>query len=251
MKKLTFSLLIASMAFSVLVTGCKKDEDPDGENPTNQTGDPTQTYNFTDAFGVLSAINSISYTNVGGTLIPVELGTAVAVFPSAAGAQAFLDAGTVQINGKSLTKQTNNSYVYQDFTNPLMLNQVKWDVSGNGNVPAISKQVAKPIPTYSNFGSLPASVTKANGLEVSIAGHVNNADSVLVVVAAGSKWVARTVAGNAAKVTFSAADLSSLPSSTEGMVQVSPRNMTTETISSKKFYFINQATYTKMPVPVN
>lgn len=250
MKKLTFSLLAASLAFSVLFTGCKKDEDPDGENPT-QTGDPTQTYNYPDAFGVLAAVNSVTYTNAGGMLIPVELGTAVAVFTGSAGAQSFVDAGTVQINAKPLTKQTNNSYVYQDFASPLMLNQVKWDVSGNSNVPAISKQVAKPIPTYTNYSSLPASVTKVNGLEVSIAGHVSNADSVLVVVAAGSKWVARTVAGNAAKVTFSAADLSSLPGSSEGMVQVSPRNMTTETISSKKFYFINQATYTKMPVPIN
>ena len=241
-------LLIGLTSFS----SCKEDDDPqDPNNPPTTNTDPTQTYSYEDAFGVLAAIKSVSYTTAGGYTVPVELATAVAVFMNSANASTFVDAGTVQLNSKALTRQTNNSYAYQDVMNPITLNQVQLTVSGSSSVPSFSQVVSKPIPDYSGFSTLPATITRANGLEVNLSGAMSNADSVLVVLASGSGVVYKTVAGNASKVSFSASELSALPASQQGMLQVSPRNMTTETISSKKYYFVNQATYTKMPVTVN
>jgi hypothetical protein len=238
-----FLLLLAASA-TISMIGCQKDDDvtPSGDDPGN--------YVYADAFGAMIAIKTVTYTEVMGNVIPTELNTATAVFVSDAGGSTFSDAGSVKLNSKSLKLNANKSYVYDNFIEPLTFNEVKWEVEGKGNNPAISKTVNRAVPSYSGYSNLPTAVTKADGLTLTLGSQITQADSTLVTIHSGSKSVIKTVAGNAASISFTAAELADLANG-RGMLQVTPYNITTETTSGRKYYFINQATYTRSDVSFN
>jgi hypothetical protein len=240
-----FNLKFAVFALSLSIfflAGCDKDDDPAPDGNNNNGGE----VNAGDAFGTLVAIRSITYTNAGGNLIPFEFNTATAAFFEAVGGSALVDAGAVQLNGKTLTKATNNAYSYDNALDPLSLDQVQWEVAGSGDVPMISQTVTKPLPEFTGYENLPASVSKAEGLTISLGASISDADSVLVTVISinDGEFAMRTVAGNAGSVTFNTDDLAGL-STGSGLLQVNPYNVTTETISGKKSYFLNQSSYSK------
>jgi len=245
--KSTFYLLAGTLIFSSLLMSCDKNTD----NPQDNTNTNTNTFSYSDAFGVLVAVKSVSYTSVGGFDVPVEVNSASAFFPTDAGATTFADAGTVTIEGKSLSKLSNNTYLYNSYTSPLTLSSIDWNVSGNGSIPAFSKTVSRPIPAFNGFSSLPASVSKAAGLSIPLGFQITNADSLIVLVTSSNNEVAiKTFAGNAANATFSAAELSKLSNSATGSISISPYNISTETIGGKKYYFVNESSYLKMMVSI-
>ncbi len=65
-KILPISLLVAFSAFFLSSCDKKEDETPVNNNTTN-------TFSYDDAFGVLVAVKSVSYTSVGGFEVPVEV----------------------------------------------------------------------------------------------------------------------------------------------------------------------------------
>lgn len=244
MHTITRILIAATLPLMLIIAGCSKDEDvvPDNNDANN--------YIYADAFGAMVAIKTITYTEVMGTLIPTELNTATAVFVSEAGSSSFTDARTVMLNSKTLKRNSNNSYVYDNFLEPLSFSEVHWEVEGKGNIPALAKTNNRAFPSFSGYGNLPESITRADGLTLALGNQVSQADSTLVSIIGGGKSVMKTVAGNAANVTFSASDLSAI-SSGSGMIQLTPYNISIETVSGKKFYFINQASYSRSNVSIN
>lgn len=250
MKRKTAFFFIVGVALSIIVTGCKKKEDGNpGTNNTNPTG--YVSFGFPDGYGVLVAVKSITYQVVAGFEIPVEVNTATGVFVSSPGASEFIDAGSVSVNGRGLTKQTNNSYVYQDLLNPLNFTTVAWTVSGGTGIPAITYTDDKPWPAFSGFNDLPGSVTKSAGLTVNLSGKISNADSVYLIVAGGDGTFAiKRVAGGASEVALSPGDLNGISAGT-GTLQVVPWNYKKEDFESKNFYFILEAAYSKSSVTIN
>lgn len=238
-------ILIAGILPAILlIGGCSKDEDVAPDN--NDAND----YIYSDAFGAMVAIKTVTYTEVIGTLIPTELNTATAVFVADAGGSSFSEAGEVKLNSKSLKMNSNKSYVYDNFLDPLSFTEVKWEIEGKGNVPAVSKTVNRPMPSFSGYNNLPEAISKTEGFTLTLGSQVSQADSTLVTVVSGGKFAAKTVAGNAASIVFSASDLGDLPGG-NGLLQVTPYNITTEDVSGKKYYFINQSTYSKSDVTIN
>lgn len=245
MKTRFLSLLFAFTLSVFMFTSCdkKEDETPEDNNTTN-------TFNYNDAFGVLVAVKSVSYTSVGGFEVPVEVNSGSAFFPTDAGATTFTDAGTVTLEGKSLNKIQNNIYSYTNYTDPLILSDIEWSVSGSASVPAFNKAVSRPLPTFSGYSSLPVTISKASGVSISLGSAVYAADSVIVMITSSNEAVIKSVAGNVSSVSFSSADLSKLDKSNVGSISVSPYNLTTETISGKKFYFVNESSYLRMSVNI-
>ncbi len=251
MKKLGSIISGLSIAVIFAVTGCAKKEDVNTDNPAVPATGTTPSITINDSYGTLVAVRSVSYTMAGGFTIPVEVNTAVAAFPSAPGSATFLDAGTVTINSKALTKQSNNSYVYQNLTSPLNFSTIDWNVSGSGSIPAISYTDNKPIPDYSGYADLPASLTRSAGLEINLAGKITGADSVYVIIAdMNSKYILRRLGGGASKCSFTPADLGTL-SAGAGMLQVVPWNFEREDYSDKPFYFVIESVYTKSGIMIN
>jgi phage I-like protein len=80
---------------------------------------------------------------------------------------------------------------------------------------------------------------------------VSGADSVYVLLHDyNGKTLLKRASGNAASVTFSASEISTLNSG-NGMLQVAPWNYKSEDFSDKKYYFVNETCYTKMGIPIN
>ncbi len=246
MKSKILPIFFVAALSASLFSSCDKNEDETPDNNNNTTN----SFNYSDAFGVLVAVKSVSYTSVGGFEVPVEVNSGSAFFPTDAGATTFADAGTVSLENKNLTKQANKIYSYDDFLNPLTLSGISWNVSGNGSIPAFSKTVSRPLPTFSGFSSLPASISKSAGISISLGSAVYAADSVIVMITSSNDAVLKSVAGNSGNVTFSGADLTKLNTSTVGSISISPYNLSTETISGKKFYFVNESSYLKMMVNI-
>lgn len=244
--KTTARFFILFLALSAAVfTGCTKDEDDAPEqNNTNSE------FTFDDSFGVFVAIKSITTQTIAGMTIPVELNTATAAFMESAGSTTMVDGGAVTLNSMNLKKVQNNAYIYDDILNPLDFGSVTWTAAGNGNVPAISKTVSRGFPAFSNADALPASLSKASGISIGLGNKVSNADSVIVVVGSNNKSVHKIVAGNAPSVNFSTTELSALGASSVGLISVSPYNISSETISGKKYYFINETVYSKANVNI-
>ncbi len=244
------TLFMAGAMISLALTGCNKADDATPENPTNNTGSaPSVT--MSDGYGVMAAVKSVSYTTVAGITVPVEVNTAVAAFSSSMGSSTFVDAGTVTINSKSLTKSSNNAYAYQNLTDPLSFGTVTWNVAGSGSVPAISYTDNKPFPDYSGFSSLPSTITRSAGLTVSLGSAVSNADSIYVIVTDYDKHtLIKRLAGNAAQCVIGASELAGFTAG-QGMLQVVPWSYKDEDFNDKKFYFVLEAAYTKQGLTIN
>ncbi|MGV8111648.1 MAG: hypothetical protein AB2L17_01955 [Lentimicrobium sp.] len=248
MLKSKFPSLLASLTLlAILLVSCDKKED---ETPQNNNQTPAENLNFSDSYGVLAAVKTISFQSAGGFTIPVEVNTAVAVFVPTPGATTFAPAGTVSINNSSLKKFENNAYVYDNLLSPLSFSAVQWSVSGEGEVPAFEKTVNRGFPNFSAYASIPETFSLAAGLSVPLGSSVTNADSVVVVVSGSQNAAVKTVAAASANAVFSAGELSNLGAGASGMISVTPYNYTIETISGRKYYFVNQSNYTKMNVNV-
>jgi hypothetical protein len=251
MKRIIQNTFLAVALATVIVSGCTKTkdviEDPTTNSPNTGNGTPT----IKDGYGSFAAVHSVSFTTVQGITIPLDVNTAVSAFYSAPGSSSLVDAGTVTLNSKTLTKSSNNAYSYQNLTDPLSFNQVAWSVSGSSGVPAINYTDDRSFPDYSGYNSLPATLTKANGLTVSLGGTISNADSVYVIVSGGDKYVLKHMAGNASQCTFSASDLSIIGNTPFGMIQVAPWNYKKEDFNNKPYYFVLETVYTKQGVTIN
>lgn len=253
MKKRNTLFLLAAFAISVMISSCAKDKVEEAVPTQEPTPTANTNFSFSDGHGVLAAVKSVSYTTVAGYTVPVETNTAVAVFSANPGTTAYADAGAVQLNGKELTKQSNNSYVYQNFTNPLMLSQVSWTVAGTSAVPSINYTHNKPMPSYSGYDALPTAITRNNGLTVGLGNAVSGADSVYVIVTGNSEgqYLLKRFGGAATQAVFSASELSGLTAGNTGLLQVVPWNYTPVEFSGKKVYFVNETAYSKIGVTIN
>lgn len=244
-------MILAGIALTITIAGCKKKEAVDPTNNPGTTNNYTS-FDLPESYGVLVAIKSFTYQEVGGFQVPVELKTASATFVSSPGSKSFIDAGQVTLTGKGLTKQSNNAYIYQDLLNPLSFNPVSWTVSGGNGIPMIDYTDNKSWPSFGGYNTLPATVIKTQGLTVSLNSSVSNADSVYLIVASSDgKYAISRTGGNAAEITLSASDLTALTSGTGGMIQVTPWSFDKEDFNSKDFYFILEAVYSKMNITIN
>ncbi|OSZ82722.1 hypothetical protein CAP35_05520 [Chitinophagaceae bacterium IBVUCB1] len=224
---------------------------PSGPTP------PTPTPSGNDISGALISIKMDYSTQPTGSPIPIslisEIGTAV--FYTTPGGTTFADAGTVSVNGTALEKQTNNSYNKLATTGmtPSSLNfgsgsssKSSWSVGGAGSVAAFSYDHMGTFPNYS--GTLPTSVTKSSGVTLTLnSSTVSGADSVYVVIAAGSSSFTKGYSATAGSITISTSDLSSLPtvSDNTALMQVCPFKYLINTIGGKKYVFIKEQAIVK------
>ncbi len=226
-----FTLLFAA-AFTLGSCNKKDDDNVDpgntntGTNPTPQLGS-----------GTLVAIKTTNITSTPIGDITTTIGVGVAAFTSN-GYSTLTDAGAVQLNGNTLTKNSNNSYTFTpSLTAPTGIdlgNTIVWDVAGNGDTPAFSHTVQAPFPTV---GAITSSTdVSKSGYTLTVA-SVTNADSVYFQV--GS--VLKVLAGNARSCEFTSADLSSLGTG-QSLIQVAPYKVSNATYGGKTFYFVNEAT---------
>lgn len=244
MKTIKNYTLILTTIFAVGLVSCEKENPLDDIlNPTDPSTQsaPPPTPQFNDSDGTLVAIKSQTTTDTPIGPMTTTLGLGVSLFYTEPGATSFVAAGNVSLNANTLTKQSNNSYVYQpDASNATGIDfdgGVAWSVSGSEDVETFTYDPTISFPTVAQISSS-ATVSKSAGYTLTTT-SVAGADSVIFQI--GS--VLKTVAGNATSCTFSSAELSGLSTGTN-VAQVAAYKIQNATITSKNYYFINETVST-------
>jgi hypothetical protein len=177
-----------------------------------------------------------------------EIGVPVAFFFNTPGT--YLDGGAVSCNSNALTKQTNNTYNFTPSTSaPTGVDYssgVNWSVGGNSTneVPAFTHSPSIGFPQLDSISGSISTVTKSNGVTISATNVITNADSVIFSVYGPSGTAQKVLAGSSSH-TFSASDLSAIGTGS-GYIQIAAYKIANQTFSAKKYYFINEAVFTKM-----
>ncbi len=248
--KLTTRLILFLVAGNMVLSSCKKDKEEETPTPTPTPAAPGNPNPAPDsAFGALVAIQTSNYITVPLVgEINQPIGVALGVFGNLI-TPAYVDAGTVSVNASALTKQSNGSYVFTPSgtatTGIDFGDEVHWIASGNAttSVPAIDVMVSRPVPTgpkYSGATSIPINAAFTLSSSVTIA----DADSIYYSVIGNGATVQKVVDGNVQSVTFSAAEMTSLGAG-GGYVQIAPYNISSQLISGKRIYFVNESVATK------
>lgn len=250
------NVLVLFTVSAFMFASCSKD-DTTTTNPTNTNPTPTNTQGpkppmptpiGNNLSGALISIKMTYTTQPTGSPQPFdlvsEMGTAV--FYDNPGSATKVEAGTVSLNSNNLEKQTDNTYfkwAYAGMT-PSTLgldNGSDWNITGSSAVTAFSYNDASVFPKYS--GTIPASVTKANGVTLTFnSSTLTGADSVYVVIASGSQSVTKSYAKNAGDITISASDLSGLAtvSNNTAILEICPVNYNELVKNGKNYVLIKE-----------
>lgn len=251
MKNLSAPALFLAAGLALALSSCKKD-DPTG-TPTSTTPTPPSPtitrVGSTVMAGTLASIRmSYEYTvpQINMT-VPIEIESAVAAFFNNS-TTAFVDAGALSVNSNALDKSSNNAYVKAGNFSATTTGQSgtslgfdtgsNWTVAGSGGITGFTYNHTSSMPDYN--GTLPTSITKSTNLTVAL-NSVSNADSIYVLIAAGNKQLLKRV-GRVAAVTFSAAELSTLPTITNNtaLIEVVPFRYIVVTQGGKPYAFVKE-----------
>ncbi|MCB9063973.1 MAG: hypothetical protein H6551_02390 [Chitinophagales bacterium] len=252
MKKL-LKLMVPVVALAIGFASC--DKATTTTTPTTTTPTPTTptaptpvTPNLGNFWGVMAAIQmEFSYSNAQ-VPFPVTISSDVAVasfYNSGTGGGSMVDAGSVSVNGNSMNKQTNNSYLNDPMKLDLGFSNgaVDWSVAGGNGIPAISYSHTGSFPAYS--GTLPTSIDKSKDLDIDLGSKVSGADSVYVVIVTSSETIIKRYKGNPApsKATITASEMSNLPtvSDNTAYLEIVPFTYKMPNVGGKQFVAIKEA----------
>src|SRR6476660_3247724 len=99
MKNNFTKFLIPAALFVLTISSCtKKDDDNTPTQPTPIS--PTESFNYSDSWGLLVAVKTVTSQTVAGQTYEIEIGTAVAAFNITEGGTTYHEAGTVNCNSK-------------------------------------------------------------------------------------------------------------------------------------------------------
>lgn len=234
------NLSIALFAVAVFFASCDKKTPTPTPTPTTQ---PTPSPMPATGDGFLVAVKTVTKTTIGGFPVDYVIGSGVAGFGNLAGGT-YNDAGTVTLNAKTLTKNTNNSYTYiptaTDPTGVDFSGSINWSVGGGNGIPAFTYDAsAQGMPAAADISGSYTTVNSAADFTVSTSGSVSGSDSVYYQIAGPNGYILRRAASNTSSVTFTAAELATLGKGT-GSIVIAPWNMNTTVQGGKTIYVINE-----------
>jgi hypothetical protein len=223
-KTISGKLLIAMLSVGLVFTGCSKDDGDDTTTPTPTPtptpGNPTPTP--ADAGGVWTALIVSTQTPGPIPLPPVELSIGTGgQFGSST--SSFVDVGAVSVNTNTLKKASNNAYIWNGTSNIWTGSnpQAAWTIEGKGTNPAYNYTTTKGFPIVGEISSS-SDVTVSDGHTITLTASVANADSIIIVVAAGSKSLTKVIPNIGNSFDLSSTELSGFSGS--GIIQVAAYN---------------------------
>lgn len=250
MKKLSL-LFVPALAMVVFTTSC--DKTPATTTPTTPTTPTTASptppspspSGGTISGALISVVMDYKITQAGFE-VPFNSDIASTIFYNTPGGSTYVDAGTVSVNSTNLEKQTNNTYLKManSGTTPTDLGLdggSNWNVGGSSSVAAFTYNHSGSFPKFT--GTVPSSLALSSGLSFTFnSSTTTGSDSVIVVVAAGSKSFTKTFAANAGTVNITATDLAGFPTVTDntGLIEVCPYKVLLNTINGKQYAFVKE-----------
>jgi hypothetical protein len=245
MNKKLFLLAITAI---VIFASCTKEEAKTTPTPTptpspTPAATPSPTYTTGDG-AIVALVTRTSTTTAVGTF-DVDLGTGVAVFGNLS-AGTYTDAGTVTLNGKTLEKQSNGSYVFiPGATNPTGIDNLDTKIEWTVGTPSFTynavPSAGRGMPTAGAMAGTYTSVDTKSDFTVGISGSLVGADSVYYQMSGPSgKYALKRVSGTTKSVTFTAAEMKDLGTGVGGSIVIAAFNHQLKTFSGKSVHVINE-----------
>lgn len=249
MKKFSLILTAGLLVFA----SCKKDSTTPAPNPTPTTPTATQPTNIAGADGVLGSIQFVYTVSQMGFDVDLEseVGFA-AMFQSRNNANTFVDAGAISLNSIALERQSNNTYVKTAMAGltPSTFNmdsQSTWNVGGGNGHGAFNYTHTGTFPSVEP-SALPSEINSVDGFTLNLSSAVSGMrDSIVIQITGSNKSVAKTVAGNASSINFSAAEVkdAGVTNGNTGFLQIAPYSFIIRTLSGKDYAFVKEYAYNK------
>lgn len=254
LNKNNFVMLAMLLLLAGMVGSCKKKEKEAPENPFSFPA-PSYPTLPADADAMLVAINSSVPSPVSTPIVMpgmpdvvLEIGVGVAVFKNNAKADKVL------LNNTEL-KFVNGVHTWlPDFTNvtdPTSLTginlsgNIKWDITNPNLTKTTSALPGKPTITSGK------SITKSSGYTLTNQSSSGAAKVIYSIYSTNGKSVLKELNGNSTQCSFTAAELGELGTTKDAIIQTNAYKISTETISGKKVYIINQSSYSVTGVSIN
>lgn len=238
-KKLLAIALVATAAF----TSCKKDPTTSPSPTGGAASTPSPT--FTSGDGAIIALITRSSTSTPIGPVDISLGTGVAVFGNLS-TQAYTDAGIVSLNGKTLGKQDNGSYVFipsaTDITGIEDLDsKIEWAVGTPSFTHNAAPVTGLGMPRMGSMAGTYTSIDTKSDFTLAISGTLTNADSIYYQVASpNGKYALKVVKGTVKTVTFTAAEMKDFGTGIGGNVVIAAYNHQLKTLGGKSIHVINE-----------
>lgn len=233
------------------MSSCKKNEvetfAPTTPPPAKEvvTEDYVPVYPSTDA--VLVSIKNISLDEDGNLLTENTAGNARAIFPTEAGN--LVNAGEVLVQNNPLELGIGNQYTYANSSlSPLGIsfpdNKIRWNISGNANVPDMNLMNTDGFPGVSSFLDNPETVDRSQDFTLGLTEHIQNADSVRYTIAGTNGYIYASDWAVNNSVTFTPAKLKQLDAG-KGTIKITAFRTVTMSINQKVIQAINQTVIIK------
>lgn len=254
MKTIFKTLSLVLVAGSLTMTSCKKNDDVTPEEETNNGGTNGGTATsspampqLSDADGVLIASKAVVSQVIPGVgTYTFVMGSATGSLYSATGGSTMVDGGTVKANDSTLSKQSNNAYIFTPKSTGINYgSNSRWNISGNsGNsVPAVT-YTANGFPSTPSITGTVTSISKGSNFTLSTT-SVSNADSICFQITSSNTSIYKIKAGSQTSHTFTSSELSALDNTSTAFITITGYKFNNTTVSSKKYYFINLTTSNK------
>jgi hypothetical protein len=242
------------LSLSLLATIVFASCDPADVMPTpDPTPDPTasaaSTPSFASGDGAIVALITRTSTSTPMGNMDIDLGTGVAVFGNLS-AGSYTHAGSITLNGKTLTRNENNSYVYMpsatDITGIAFDSDINWVVE----TPSFTYNAAtagRGMPVASgNIDFSAASLSGSDAFTLKVSGSISNADSVYFQINGPNKSILKRMGATTTSVTFTADEMSSLGKSAGCSMTVAPWNHEQKTLGGKTIHVVNELAISKV-----
>lgn len=248
--KNTATRILCISLTSIFLSSCQKDETEDLSLPAPPPAavadeDYVPVYPNTDA--ILVSIKNFRVDKVTGQLEDQATGGARAIFPTKSGN--LENAGDVKVQNTSLTCESGNQYAYQsDLLAPDGIpfpdQKVRWNISGNANVPAMNLISTEGFPGISPIAGNPESIDRSSEFTLGLEEHIQNADSVRYVIASSNGYIYADDWAVNHSVTFKPNRLKLLAPG-EGIIKIIAFRTITAFINQKMIQAINQSVVTQ------
>lgn len=249
--KLSPGILSVFFVGSLLFTGCAKDDLAPSEpkaviDTTTEMIDYVPIYN--DRTGILISINEYNYVSQNGISVENISGKAKALFPSANGT--LRTAGNVSVQNVALSVTSNNSYDFVPNVNQptginfINSNDVRWTISGNGEIPSMSFICVEGFPTMSEIKTNVTEIDRTMDFNMSTEFPIENADSVRFNIFAPNGYLFADANGSHSSHVFASSKLTLLNPGT-GYIRITAFRTVPLEYNGQTIQYINESVTTK------
>ena len=238
MKKVFIPIVIA-MAF---FTSCDKVKTAVTPTATTSSTPTAPQPTITGGDAALVAVNTKITNMVVGIPVELEIGTGVGVFGNLS-TPSYVDVGSITLNTKALTKQSNNTYLFTpSATEPTGIDlsgSLNWSVAGGNGFSAFTCTSSKSMPNADMVSGTYTTVDKSSTFTLSTNSSISNADSVYFQLSGPNGTVLKRMGSNVSSATFSLAEVQSVGTGS-GSVVIAPWNMEQQTKGGKAIILVNE-----------